>query len=151
MSNVPPTVANYRQRAGRAGRRAAGTAFILTWANDRPHDQAYYNNPTEIISGEVSIPYLMLNNEYILQRHINAILLSNFLRYRNKCGSHYKQLRYCREFFDFENIEEPHIQYLEIWKNAKEQEINAALEEFGVLLGVDQGFIQKHGLSNFIR
>src|SRR5262249_53960556 len=32
LNNVPPTVANYRQRSGRAGRRAGGTAFILTYA-----------------------------------------------------------------------------------------------------------------------
>ena len=36
MSNVPPTVANYRQRSGRAGRRTSGTAYILTWASGRP-------------------------------------------------------------------------------------------------------------------
>ena len=34
MSNVPPTVANYRQRSGRAGRRTSGTAYILTWASE---------------------------------------------------------------------------------------------------------------------
>lgn len=45
MSNVPPTVANYRQRAGRAGRRARGTAFILVWASNRPHDQSYFKAP----------------------------------------------------------------------------------------------------------
>ena len=47
MSNVPPTVANYRQRSGRAGRRAGGAAFILTWTSDRPHDQSYFRNPGE--------------------------------------------------------------------------------------------------------
>ena len=73
MSNVPPTVANYRQRAGRAGRRTSGTAFILTWASDRPHDQAYYDAPIEIISGRVKIPNIMLENELIVRRHVNAI------------------------------------------------------------------------------
>lgn len=84
MSNVPPTVANYRQRAGRAGRRTSGTAFILTWASDRPHDQSYYDNPIEIISGQVAVPNIMLENELILCRHVNAILLSQFLRYRDR-------------------------------------------------------------------
>ncbi|MCA9936858.1 MAG: DEAD/DEAH box helicase [Anaerolineales bacterium] len=81
MSNIPPTVANYKQRAGRAGRRTSGTAFILAWASNRPHDQAYFKTPAEIISGRVRVPYLDVQNKVIIQRHVNAILLSEFLRY----------------------------------------------------------------------
>jgi hypothetical protein len=56
MSNIPPTVANYKQRAGRAGRRSSGTAFILAWASLSPHDQTYFSLPSEIISGRVRVP-----------------------------------------------------------------------------------------------
>ncbi len=99
MNNVPPTVANYRQRAGRAGRRTSGTAFILTWASDRPHDQAYYDEPPEIISGKVNVPSLMLENEMILRRHVNAILLSQFLRYRKRNGIEPTKLTFSGDFF----------------------------------------------------
>lgn len=81
MSNIPPTVANYKQRAGRAGRRTSGTAFILAWASNRPHDQTYFKTPAEIINGRVRVPYLDVQNSVIIRRHINAILLSEFLRY----------------------------------------------------------------------
>ena len=74
MSNVPPTVANYQQRAGRAGRRTSGTAFILTWASGRPHDQAYYSNPVEVIRGKVAVPYLLLENQYRSFYKIHIIL-----------------------------------------------------------------------------
>jgi ATP-dependent helicase YprA (DUF1998 family) len=97
MSNIPPTVANYKQRAGRAGRRTSGTAFILAWAGDRPHDQTYFKNPAEIISGRVRIPYLDVDNPIITQRHINALLLSRFLRY---CATQTKYVDTAQAFFE---------------------------------------------------
>jgi superfamily II DNA or RNA helicase len=81
MNNIPPTVANYRQRAGRAGRRASGMAFILTWAGNTSHDQSYFRHPYEIIHGEVRVPYLYIKNPHIRQRHVNALILSRYLRY----------------------------------------------------------------------
>jgi superfamily II DNA or RNA helicase len=149
MSNVPPTVANYRQRAGRAGRRSSGSAFILTWAPDRPHDQAYYDNPIEIISGEVSIPNLVLYNEFIMQRHLNALLLSNFLRYRHQCGSEFKQLKYCSDFFDTEMGITPHIKYINQWIDSNRNSINKALSDYADLLGIEQENIKANSLTAF--
>src|SRR5262249_189106 len=81
LNNVPPGVANYRQRAGRAGRRASGAAFILTYAAQRPHDRVYFSNPTRIIAGEVAVPQLAIGNRIITCRHLNATLLGHFLRW----------------------------------------------------------------------
>jgi ATP-dependent helicase YprA (DUF1998 family) len=86
LNNVPPTVANYRQRAGRAGRRAGGTAFILTYAAARPHDRLYFANPIRIIAGEVAVPNLLVTNRIISGRHLNAMLLGHFLRYLARQG-----------------------------------------------------------------
>lgn len=86
MNNVPPEVSNYRQRAGRAGRRAGGTAFMLTWAADRSHDQTYYERPSEIIRGQVRIPSIKLDNKEIFRRHFNALLLADLLRYHKANG-----------------------------------------------------------------
>lgn len=99
LCNVPPSVANYRQRAGRAGRNLNGTSFIMTWASDRPHDQTYYDHPGEIISGAVKVPTISITNEVIARRHINAFLLSDFLQYLYNHETVYSELKYCRPFF----------------------------------------------------
>lgn len=78
LHNTPPTVANYQQRAGRAGRRGEALALVLTYARDRSHDQYYFSRPQDIISGQVRIPTLHLNNRLIAQRHIRALVLQRF-------------------------------------------------------------------------
>ncbi len=150
MSNVPPTVANYRQRAGRAGRRTSGTAFILTWASDRPHDQAYYDAPIEIISGRVTVPNIMLENDLILHRHVNAILLSQFLRYRWRQGIGSERLTFCGDFFDNNLSEEPHYLFLHEWIEAECGEIKRHLQEFSNLLPVNLRPLVENGIDHFL-
>ncbi len=76
----PPKVANYKQRAGRAGRRAGMPAYVLSFVGERPHDVYYWEHPTELIFGEMSLPQLYLDNEMIRARHLRAEALSAFLR-----------------------------------------------------------------------
>lgn len=136
MSNVPPTVANYRQRAGRAGRRSSGTALILTWASDRPHDQTYFRDPLEIIQGHVRVPYIALDNELIRKRHVNAILLSEFLRYRYTAG--HEELRRIGAFFDHQVADEPHFITVSRWLDNRRDQIHAVLAEFAALVGMSK-------------
>ena len=42
MRNVPPTPANYVQRAGRAGRRKDSSAYVLTYCGTSSHDYTYF-------------------------------------------------------------------------------------------------------------
>jgi len=78
MRNVPPTPANYVQRAGRAGRRTSATAFVLTFAQRRSHDFTYYLDPLNIVNGKVQTPHIEIKNEKIIKRHIYAVALAMF-------------------------------------------------------------------------
>lgn len=78
--NVPPSPANYVQRAGRAGRRQGDKALIVTFARRRSHDIQYVSNPLMLIKGAIPVPSLSLENVDLIRRHFFAVALSAFLR-----------------------------------------------------------------------
>jgi len=79
LRNVPPTPANYIQRAGRAGRRQDGAAFSVCFARAMPHDQFHFHAPLDIVGGKVPVPQINLANSRLAQRHANSFLLGTYL------------------------------------------------------------------------
>ncbi|MGA8213669.1 MAG: DEAD/DEAH box helicase [Candidatus Sulfotelmatobacter sp.] len=80
MSNLPPRVSNYRQRAGRAGRRCGMVPFILSYVRQRPHDQYFWKRLSHFIAGPVTVPHLKVGSLEVIGRHINALFTRELLR-----------------------------------------------------------------------
>jgi DEAD/DEAH box helicase domain-containing protein len=83
MTNVPPSIANYRQRVGRAGRRGQAIAVGFTFCKDRPLDREAFRDPQAYLSRTLSAPRVSLSSRPIVQRHVNALLLSRFMAERS--------------------------------------------------------------------
>jgi ATP-dependent helicase YprA (DUF1998 family) len=80
LRNMPPTTANYIQRAGRAGRRGGTAALVVTYAQRRSHDLSRYAEPESMLTGQVRAPYVPLGNPRIDRRHAHSVALAAFFR-----------------------------------------------------------------------
>ncbi|TFH47946.1 MAG: RNA helicase, partial [Methanothrix sp.] len=79
LCSVPPKQSNYLQRVGRAGRRD-GNSLVLAVANARPHDLFFYEEPEEMLQGEVNPPGCFLNAAAVLERHLFALAMDEWVR-----------------------------------------------------------------------
>ncbi|TQM77453.1 ATP-dependent helicase YprA (DUF1998 family) [Thermopolyspora flexuosa] len=76
MRNVPPTPANYAQRAGRAGRSGQPALVVTYCATGNAHDQYYFRHRDQMVGGSVAAPRLDLTNEDLIRSHVHAIWLA---------------------------------------------------------------------------
>jgi ATP-dependent helicase YprA (DUF1998 family) len=80
MNNVPPHPANYLQRAGRAGRRAETRSVALSLCKSNPHDQSVLRDTLWPFTAKLPAPVVLFGSPIIIQRHINSMLLGEFMR-----------------------------------------------------------------------
>ncbi len=75
LCSVPPSQASFLQRIGRAGRRD-GNAFVVTLADGAsPHDLYFYEQPMEMMAGQVTPPGVFLEAAEVLRRQLMAFCI----------------------------------------------------------------------------
>lgn len=80
--NIPPGIANYQQRTGRAGRRAQAAPFCVTVARNSQYDQATFRDFKDYLERPAPVPSILLDNAFLFRRHQNGVILGAFLRQR---------------------------------------------------------------------
>lgn len=78
MRNMPPSPANYAQRAGRAGRSKESAAYAITFCNKSSHDFTFFKSPEKMIKGKIDPPKFNVVNDKIAIRHLYASALAYF-------------------------------------------------------------------------
>lgn len=82
LGNVPPGPANHRQRAGRAGRRSDGSAVVVTYSRGSEYDRDVFHRFGDFLGRELRKPTIFWGRDRIIRRHLHAVLLSEFIRFR---------------------------------------------------------------------
>lgn len=77
--SLPPTVASYLQRIGRAGRRD-GNALALSLIGRDNHSLYFWSDPYEMLKGKVEVPGVFLSASAVLERQLFAFALSEWVR-----------------------------------------------------------------------
>ena len=79
MTSVPPMPSNYKQRAGRSGRRGqVRSACVTLCGSDAVGVRTLLNPMDNVILRATNTPTVDLNSSQVIQRHVNSFLIKEF-------------------------------------------------------------------------
>ncbi|HYX09433.1 MAG TPA: helicase-related protein, partial [Bacteroidales bacterium] len=77
---LPPLPSNYMQRIGRAG-RSSGSSLISNFVSQKnPHDLFFFEEPIDMMDGEIHTPGCFLNAPEILKRQFLAHCIDRWVK-----------------------------------------------------------------------
>ncbi len=141
MTNVPPSPANYRQRVGRAGRRGEALAIGFAYCSDSPLGWATFDRPKEPLVARIAPPRVALESRPIVQRHVNAFLLGQFLR-SHSIASNATTLETASFFASDNDTEAPSTRFVAWLQNPGDQRQSL---DVGIAAIVSRTALQRHG------
>src|SRR5699024_11825454 len=86
-------------RAGRAGRRGAVLSTIVTFCENGPHDSLYFNDPIPMFKGDPRIPWIDIQSDKIIQRHLNLVILSEYLSSKGESIDKKKICKFIHDYY----------------------------------------------------
>lgn len=125
LRNVPPTVSNYIQRAGRAGRRSDSAALVMTYAQRRSHDLTVFGDPAKQIAGAVRTPVVPTRNPRLAERHFFSVALAGF--WRDEAQLNDRRYRYAVDFFGGDGEEPTAAERVAPWLRSRQDELQESI------------------------
>jgi superfamily II DNA/RNA helicase/ribosomal protein L40E len=144
LRNMPPSTANYVQRAGRAGRRTESPALVVTFAQRRSHDLTFYDEPERMIAGKIRPPVVPLKNDKIIRRHLHSVAFAAFLRWAKETRG--QEYRNCGDFFAPKDPAQNGPALLQAFLQSQPPELEQALDR---ILPPDAELRQRLKLENW--
>lgn len=144
LRNMPPSTANYVQRAGRAGRNTDSVAFVITFAQRRSHDLIFYDEPERMIAGKLRPPVVPLRNDKIIRRHLHSVAFAAFLRWVKE--THGYEYHSCGDFFAPSDSAQNGVALLQVYLQTHPLELAQALDR---IIPPDTELRQRLALENW--
>ncbi|MCD7854167.1 MAG: hypothetical protein LUG66_00935 [Clostridiales bacterium] len=79
LCSMPPAQSQFLQRAGRAGCKD-GNSLTLAIANAKLHDLYFYEDPMDMIAGNVTPPKIFLKASAVLERQFVAFCMDSWVK-----------------------------------------------------------------------